>query len=122
MKKPIWVFDPIHGQNFYFCLGWTKGQLQRWIKSFIGIDWNPETESSAKTITFEHPEIGMYIVIWLTQFSKEKPLALNHLTHEITHASWFSLGLRGYKISHDDHESLCYMNGFLFEQVWSKLK
>jgi hypothetical protein len=43
------------------------------------------------------------------------------IAHELVHAAFFALGPRGYKTSHEDHEELAYLVGWLTKETYAQL-
>jgi hypothetical protein len=120
-KKPIWVYDDLHGQNFYFFLGHSAEELQKWVNTMWLPDWKSIGYCSAKTIEFTHPSGGAVYAVWCPEFQKMKPKSMELLVHEITHAAFFSMGIRGFKTTHEDHEELAYLTGYLVRKVLEQL-
>lgn len=122
MKDPIWVYDPLHRQNFYFFLNYSHKAVVSWIQETWHVDYEPDPQASGTTFSVPHPHGGFVIGVWCPGFKKNNPQSMEVLVHEICHAAWYSLGPRGYLPTTNDHEEFCYLQGFLIREVWLKLK
>jgi len=123
-RKPYWVYDRLHGQNYYLCPGFSQEDVAFAVRKNHGIDWSPKNlmaSASCFEVLSQDGILGIWI--WIKEFDKKSPSSLNRLVHECVHAAMFSLSLRGYSIDPTgDHEILAYKTAFIFEEFWRQLK
>lgn len=112
-KQSVWVYDPVHGQNFYFLVGFTRDQVSKFMRSKLKLNECPPEPQGSGGMTAMLPG---GILVWIIDPT------LSVLFHEITHATFFSLLSRGYCPTLDDHEEVAYMNMFLLKEFLKGFK
>jgi hypothetical protein len=105
-RQPHHFYSDLYFQNFYFCPGWKKTELQ---KRFA-----VELDESCRGVTMV-TEIG--IVIWI-----EEQDLLGSLAHECVHAAKFLFKQKGVISSNENDEPLAYLVQWIFENCEKKLK
>ena len=117
-KRVVEIFDPIHNQRYWFVRCKTGREFSKILTEVIpGYTDLVEDSESDELAGGECVDLvidgRMIVVFWCD------PTDINALVHESLHAILFSVKSRG--ISRDDDESLCYMLGFLVEEVTTKM-
>ena len=105
-KKPHHFYCELYFQNFYFCPGWKRQELNE----YFGV----QIDEYAKGVTLA---TGNGIIIWI-----ESPKYLGALCHEAVHAAKFLFVQKGVIASNDNDEPLAYLVQFIFENCYKKIK
>ncbi len=105
-RQPYHFYSDLYFQNFYFCPGWKREQIQKM--------FNVELDSSCRGVTMV-TESG--IVIWI-----EENTLLGCLVHECVHAAKFLFKQKGVISSNENDEPLAYLVQWIYENCEKKIK
>lgn len=105
-KKPHHFYCELYFQNFYFCPGWKRQEINEY--------FSVQIDESARGVTLA---TGNGIIIWI-----ESPKYLGALCHEAVHAAKFLFVQKGVIASNDNDEPLAYLVQFIFENCYKKIK
>lgn len=114
-KEVHHIYDPIFRQNIYYILSTTQDDLVKVMKERLGIDAKKKDGCEGRFLTAE--KSGCLVgVIWT---SNRNPWII---THEVTHATCWTLESKGVPLTFETEEVYAYMNQFLFREIWDYLK
>ncbi len=108
-NKPVWYYDEVFRQNFYFFHKWNEQKFRAYLKKHFKY----EVESRGygwDGVTIRLPEHHQ-IVVW-TNNNKH---ALPNLVHEITHAT--NMVLSNADAHSNNDETQAYYNSMLFRKA-----
>lgn len=105
-RKPHHFYSDLYFQNFYFCPGWKKNEVEKF--------FNVELDQYCRGITMT-TENG--IAIWI-----QDNVLIGCLVHECIHAANFLLKQKGVIASHENDEPLAYLVQWIFENCEKKIK
>lgn len=107
MKRvPYHFYSDLYFQNFFFCPGWKKTQVEKF--------FNIELDPSCRGVTLI---TDRGIVIWI-----ESKDLYGCLAHEAVHAAKFLFKQKGVISSNENDEPLAYLVQWIFENCQKKLK
>jgi hypothetical protein len=105
-KKPHHFYCELYFENFYFCNGWKRSEVEY----YFGI----EIDAKARGLTALGPK---GIMIWI-----ESSKFIGALAHESVHAAKFLFYQKGVTASNENDEPLAYLVQFIFENCYKKIK
>jgi len=106
--RPKHFYCEVYRMNFYYCLGWTQGEIEKYMKDRHKIDTTFDRVQGR--VMFNKEEA--IVVIWTRKKSD-----INSLVHECVHAASFTLESRGVLISHLNDEAMAYLVEAIFRKA-----
>ena len=106
-KKALYFTSDIYNQEYFFLKYWSREQFEK----VIGVDLS---NSGGMTVFKD----GV-IYIWVESLEGQ---GVSHLVHECLHATNFTLGSRGVKVSAKDDEAQAYLIQWIFDNCFQSLK
>jgi hypothetical protein len=105
-RRPHHFYCEIYFQNFYFCPGWKRKDVETFFGVSIMEDANGVTLAS-----------GNGIIIWI-----ESTDDLDALCHESIHAAKFLFGQKGVLPSNENDEPLAYLATWIFKSCRKRIR
>lgn len=115
-KTPIWFYNEIYMENFYFCPSFTDEEYREAIYEITGLDWSGSKFSNARTTEISMDSGRYYIFIQLKDIEDIPSLA-----HECFHASNYIMNRKGIRPDADNDEAQAYLIEWIFKNCYSHL-
>ena len=114
-KQVHHIYDNLFRQNVYYILSPDQKELVKIAKERLNIDLKERDHTEGRFLTAEKSGC-MVGIIWTSNRNSWI------IAHEVTHATCWILDNKGIPLTFETEEVYCYMNQFLFREIWEYLQ